>query len=313
MTATSWRRLLALGCILVLTLLFFHQLAFSGKILARGDTYQYFYPYWDARNEAFRAGNMPLWTPNLFMGVPLLANPQLGTYYPPNWLTAPFRAPTAIALSIMLHVALAAAGTVFLYRQVVSKQWIPALVAGVAFAFGGAVSSHVEQINQLQGLAWMPILFALYHRLLDGERARRDGLLLAVAWALQVFSGHTQTVFISGVGLGGLWFRLLRHLFRAATSTLAAATIAAAISGQFCNGALIGAASIIAEPGAATGVQSERRVQPAGSDLFFAAAQHVGPCPAAELRWTALRRIRSYPWHHWLGASALGHSVFSRE
>ncbi len=209
MNDTSWRRLLPIGCALILTLLFFHQLVFSGKILARGDTFQYFYPYWDARNEAFRAGALPLWTPDLFMGAPLLANPQVGAYYPLNWLTAPFRAPTAIAISIVLHVALAAAGTVYMYRQVVSKQWIPAFVAGIAYAFGGTVSSHVEQINQLQGLAWMPILFALYHRVLVQERTRRGGLLLAIAWALQIFSGHSQTVFISGVGLAvyGLSFK----------------------------------------------------------------------------------------------------------
>ena len=197
---TAWRGLPWLG-ILLLTLLFFHQLAFSGMILARGDTFQYFYPYWDARNAAFRAGELPLWASELFMGLPLLANPQLGVYYPLNWLTAPFRAPAAITLSVLLHVALAAAGACCLYRQLISRRWLPAMVAGIAFAFGGVFSAHIEQINQLQGLAWMPILFALYHRLLAGERAWRAGLLLAMAWALQIFSGHTQTVFISGVGL----------------------------------------------------------------------------------------------------------------
>ena len=222
MTRASWRRLLVLLGILLLTLLFFHQLVFSGKILARGDTYQYFYPYWDARNEAFRAGSLPLWTPELFMGVPLLANPQLGTYYPLNWLTAPFRAPTAIAISIVLHVTLAMAGTVMLYRLTVSKKSLPALIAGVAFAFGGSISAHVEQINQLQGLAWMPILFALYHRLLSGENIRRDGLLLVIAWALQIFSGHTQTVFISGVGLAvyGLGYTVFRGESRRRISQL---------------------------------------------------------------------------------------------
>ena len=184
-----------------LALLFFHQLAFSGKILARGDTFKYFYPYWDARNEAFRSGELPLWSPDLFMGVPLLANPQLGSYYPLNWLTAPWRAPAAISLSILLHSALAAAGACALYRQAISRRWLPALVAGMVFAFGGYLGAHVEQINQLQGLAWMPILFALSHRLLSGDRPGRDGLLLAMAWAMQIFSGHTQTVFISGIGL----------------------------------------------------------------------------------------------------------------
>ena len=193
--------ILPLACVIGLSLLFFYQLAFSGKILARGDAFQYFYPYWDARNAAFRAGELPLWSPELFMGVPLLANPQVGVYYPLNWLTAPLRAPAAITLSILLHAALALAGAIWLYRQAVSRRWLPAFAAGIAYAFGGVFLSHVEQINQLQGLAWMPLLFALYHRALMGGGARRAWLLLALAWSMQIFSGHTQTVFISGLGL----------------------------------------------------------------------------------------------------------------
>lgn len=196
------KRLIPLLLIIGLTLLFFHQLAFTDKILARGDTYNYFYPYWDVRNEAFRAGELPLWTPDIFMGAPLLANPQLGTYYPPNWLTAPFRAPLAIKLSILLHVVIAGWGMLLLFRTTVSYRRLPALVAAVIFAFGGYMGAHVEQINQLQGLAWMPILFALFHRLLNGKKPLHYGLLMAIVWALQIFSGHTQTVFMTGVGLG---------------------------------------------------------------------------------------------------------------
>ncbi len=202
MTGQAWRRILPLCLLAFLCLLFFHQLAFSGKILARGDAYEYFYPYWDARNAAFREGRLPLWTPDLFMGMPLLANPQVGVYYPLNWLTAPLNAPEAISLSVLLHSLLAAAGACWLYREAISKRWIPALSAAVIYAFSGCLGAHVEQINQYQGLAWLPLLVALCHRMLTRERPARDGLLLSLAWALQIFSGHTQTVFISGIGLG---------------------------------------------------------------------------------------------------------------
>lgn len=200
MTRARLFRLAPLLCLL-LPLLFYHQLVFSRMIFARGDAFNYFYPYWDARNAAFRQGELPLWTTDLFMGAPLLANPQIGTYYPPNWLTAPLHAPAAMTVSIILHIALAGLGMVFLYRTVGSRSPLPALTAGVVYAFGGVLAAHVEQVNQLQGLAWMPILFALYARLLSRDQPRRGMLLLAAAWALQIFSGHTQTVFISGIGL----------------------------------------------------------------------------------------------------------------
>ena len=284
MTPLRWKPILCSVIILILPLLFFHQLAFSGKILARGDTYQYFYPYWDARNQAFRAGELPLWTPDLFMGVPLLANPQLGAYYPPNWLTTPFRAPTAITISILLHTALAAAGTCYLYRQVVSKRWLPGLVAGILYAFGGFIGNHVEQINQLQGLAWMPILFALYHRLLNGEGRWRAGLLLAMAWALQIFSGHTQTVFISGIGLG-LYGLFLQRVAKRERHSSHKHTSGASYIGSLLRqrSLLLVAATIAAEPGAIAAVEPKQRLQRAGGDGILAAAEYAGSRLPAEL------------------------------
>ncbi len=199
---TRWWPLLAL---FGLTLLFFHQLTFSDHILGRGDTYAYFYPYWHARNAALLAGELPLWTPHLFMGAPLLANSQLGTFYPLNWPLAPLSPPDGVRISILLHVYLALAGAYLLARGVLPpvRGWrdeLPALGAAVVFGLGGYVSAHVEQINQLQGLAWLPWLFLLYHQALR-QPARYTPLLAAVI-ALQFLTGHTQTVFIGLVGLG---------------------------------------------------------------------------------------------------------------
>ncbi len=195
-TLFNWRVLL----LVALTLLFFYKLAFTDLILARGDTYAYFYPLWDARNAALAQGQLPLWSPDLFMGTPLLANSQLGTLYPPNWLTVPFNAPDAIRISIVLHGAWAAIGAFALARVTLRLTTAAAVVAAVIYAFGGHVGAHVEQINQLQGLAWMPWLFLLLHQVLT--RSWRWGALMGVAWGFQLLCGHTQTVFITGVGLG---------------------------------------------------------------------------------------------------------------
>lgn len=186
--------------VVALALVFTYRLAFTDFILARGDTYAYFYPYWLARDSALASGALPLWTPDLFMGAPLLANSQLGTLYPPNWLTIPLDPPQAVIVSIVLHLAWATLGAALLARHALGLAVLPALVAGVLYGFGGHLSAHVEQINQLHGLAWLPWLFLLF----DGAR-RAPGRwlpLLALAWGLQLLSGHTQTVFISGVGLG---------------------------------------------------------------------------------------------------------------
>ncbi|MCC6616538.1 MAG: YfhO family protein [Anaerolineae bacterium] len=199
-----------LAC-LALTLLFFYRHAFSDFIMARGDTFAYFYPYWYARNAALMAGRLPLWTPDLFAGVPLLANSQIGTFYPPNWLMAPLSPPDGIRISLLLHIAWMAAGAYMLARAALGIDRLPALLAAVIFTFGGYMGGRVEQINQLQGLAWLPWLFWLTHRL--DSRPARYAPLLAGALALQFFTGHTQTVFIGGVGMG-LYILMLPHRWR---------------------------------------------------------------------------------------------------
>ena len=196
------RQWIPICSIILLSLLFFYKLSFTDMILARGDTYTYFYPYWDARNIAMGMGELPLWTSDIFMGVPLLANPQLGTFYPPNWLSIPLSAPDAIRVSILMHIIWSALGVFVLFRQTISKMILPAFVASIVFALSGYISAHVEQINQLQGLSWLPWLLYIYHQAQSSKHRLRWSLLLAIAWALQIFSGHTQTVFMTGIALG---------------------------------------------------------------------------------------------------------------
>ncbi len=184
----------------LLALVFFYRLAFTDSILARGDTFAYFYPYWFARSEAFLSGRLPLWSPDLFMGVPLLANSQIGVFYPLNWPLTWLSPPDAVRVSILLHVGWALAGTYLLARRVLRVGFGGALVTAALFALGGHIGAHVEQINQLQGLSWMPWLFLLLDHAL--ERPLVYTPLLAMGLALQFLSGHTQTVFITGLGLG---------------------------------------------------------------------------------------------------------------
>mgnify|MGYP000918243213 CR=1 FL=1 len=181
-----------------LTLLFFWRIVFTGTIMARGDVYTYFYPYWDIRSHYLRSAQIPLWSPDLFMGVPLLANSQLGTFYPPNWLVTPFDTPDAINISLVAHTFWAALGVYLLTRRTLQLDRIPALIAALLYAMGGYLSGQVEHINQLQALSWIPWLF-----LIAGAQQPllRAALWFALALALQLLAGHPQTVFITLVGL----------------------------------------------------------------------------------------------------------------
>ncbi len=201
-TATLWVDLAALLALIGLTIAFFWKMAFTDLILPRGDAFAYFYPYWAYRNAALRAGRLPLWNPYLFMGAPFLANSQAGVFYPPNWALIPFDAPTAIKVAILLHVGWAATGMFLFSRRTIRLSTLAATLAGAVFGLGGYLTAQVEHINQLQGLAWLPWLFWLWSEAMAGRRRAFFGLGLALA--MQLLAGHSQSAFISGMGLG-LW------------------------------------------------------------------------------------------------------------
>jgi hypothetical protein len=181
-----------------LLLLFFHKMAFTNLILARGDTFLYFYPYWQAAADALRTGRLPLWNPHLFMGAPFLANSQVGFFYPLNWpLWLLLPTPYAVSASILLHLFIAGLGTYLAGRRALGLSPLPALLSAVLFALGGYLTAQVEHVNQLQGLAWLPWFFVA----LAGTSLTRRIAGIAALFSLQLLAGHTQTTFITAFAL----------------------------------------------------------------------------------------------------------------
>ncbi len=200
--ARRWPDLLAVGALILLVIAFFWRMAFTDRILPRGDMFTYFYPYWAYRNLILRTGHLPLWNPYLFMGAPFLANSQAGVLYPPNWLLIALDAPNAVKVAIITHVAWAAVGMYTFARRSLSFDVLPAFLSALVFSLGGYFTAQVEHVNQVQGLAWLPWLFWLWEESL--RRRLWPVLLLGVAFSMQLLAGHSQTAFISGFGLG-LW------------------------------------------------------------------------------------------------------------
>ena len=189
---------LAVLVLAVIVIAFFWRMAFTNLILPRGDVFTYFYPYWEYRNAALRAGHLPLWNPLLFMGVPFLANSQSGVLYPPNWFLIFFDTPTAVKVAIITHLIWAGIGTYLFARKSIKTSLLASLLAGTLFALGGYLTAQVEHVNQLQGLAWLPWLFWLW---MEAKQNKKAILWLGLAWACQLLAGHTQSAFISGFGL----------------------------------------------------------------------------------------------------------------
>ena len=208
------RRILPLLTLAALVLLFLRQAAFTNLIFARGDTLLYFYPYWDYRAQSLLAGRLPLWNPYLFMGVPFLANSQAGVFYPLNWPLMFFPAPVAVKISVVVHLIIAAWGAYALARKVFELETLPATFAAAVFALSGYLLAQIEHVNQLQGLAWLPLALLATHRIIrisshptTQPPSHLTPLvvhcsLLSLFIALQLTAGHTQTAFITLAACG---------------------------------------------------------------------------------------------------------------
>lgn len=242
--ATIFRKLLPFFIIIIVVLIFFNRMAFSNLILARGDTFLYFYPYWNSAADALASGRLPLWNSQLFMGAPFLANSQAGFFYPlnwPFWLALP--TPYAVSGSIILHIIIGGWGTYLAGRRCLSLTKTSAVLSAILFALGGYLTAQIEHVNQLQGLAWLPWYFvaACAWRRSAGDRraTARFVAVIAILTALQLLAGHTQTVFISLIGLAvwiisssyrdGVWH--LRHTAGVLLLILSGTILAVLIAG----------------------------------------------------------------------------------
>ena len=194
---------LALGGITLLVLVLHAKLVLSDTGLADFDLMGYFYPYWQMRHEALRAGTLPLWNPHLFTGAPFLGNIQTAVFYPLNWPLIPFDAPRAIALSYVAHVWLAAAGMYALLRMRMGAQPAAATGGALIFGLGGFLAAQAGHINQVQAAAWVPLLMLAYLQA-HARRSLRWAVVGGVVLACSITAGHPQESYLSLAAVGGL-------------------------------------------------------------------------------------------------------------
>lgn len=276
----GWRVLdvLALVGLGLLILLAFWHIGPAGRVVAGGDLFAYFYPYWSGAAEALRAGRLPLWNPDLFMGVPFLANSQVGVLYPLNWpLWLLLPAHQALHWSIISHLCLAAAGAYVYARASLRLGRLGAWTAGAILALGGYLGAQVEHVNQLQTLAWLPWLLVLFEwAVLRRHRLAFVGLAAAVAMTL--LAGHTQSAFIALTGLAAcgvgpaVWSALRGRGCRPAGRRAAVLAVAVALAALVAAGQLLPTAELARHSVRSGGLPFSERVSFSLSPVYLARA-----------------------------------------
>lgn len=194
----------------------FWQITLGQQVWFGTDIIRLFHPFGVELSRALNEGRLPLWTPNLLAGFPLLAEGQIAALYPPNWIL--FRllpAHHALSYSILLHMAWAGVG-MYACGCAFGLRPTSALLAGFVFQFNGFIFANLVHPPIVVAAAWLPWLIFLQTQFLRAwhARARRAGLyffLAALALGVQFTTGSVQIAFLNVlafgvIGIFSVWF-----------------------------------------------------------------------------------------------------------
>jgi hypothetical protein len=173
-------------------------------------------------------GITPFWNPYMFNGMPFLADFQAQYFYPAHWIF-PYFIDNATGLLhtkiieyvIIMHFVIAQLSMVYLMRGLGASQW-GALIAGISYAFSGALAVRTNHPMIIYHLALFPLII---HHVLQGlQQARILNLLYAgLILGIAILAGHAQTstymlLFIAVIGLIGFVQGLLHKQLHGKTA-----------------------------------------------------------------------------------------------
>ena len=166
-----------------------------------GDTVGQFFFWREFGFSSLKQGNVPLWNPYVFSGMPFLANPQTALFYPFNLIFLFLSTSTAINISFILHMWL---GSFFLYMYLrylnISK--LGSIVGAFVFSFSSIIVCRIYagHLSNICTMIWLPLLLLMLDISL---RTRRTFyiLLTSVLVSIQFLAGHPQYFYYSLITL----------------------------------------------------------------------------------------------------------------
>lgn len=208
----------------------------SGAVTVPYDAKSTFLPPVEFMARAFATGDSPFWTPNVFAGWPNVADPQSMLASPLHVVLAlvsgapGFRAIDGVTFAYLFI------GGVAIILYFADRGWhsAGALVAALAFAFGGAASARLQHTGQVISLAYLPLALLFLSRALD-RSSWRWGAAAGAAAALIVL-GRDQVALLEVYLLAGY---VLAHLVGPGCRARLRAGIAPLLAGGVAGLAII--------------------------------------------------------------------------
>jgi hypothetical protein len=189
-----------LAVIVAFFTLMFAQQIFGGKFLLAGDPLYYSYPLRSIGWEMIRGGQLPLWTPLVLSGYPLLSMSQLAFAYPLTWGYLFLPGHWAEQVYVLAPFLLSPAFT-YAYARETGRSRTAALLAGLSFGYGGMMCSGISFTGlPSNSMLWLPLFLIPVDRAATG-RGRFVPLLVgaSAAYAMSVLNGQGQSFLYTGM------------------------------------------------------------------------------------------------------------------
>lgn len=176
----------------------------------------YSYPIAHYLREALRRGEIPLWNPLSFCGIPFLAQWNTMVLYPFSILYVLLPLAQGLTWFCLLHVWIAGLGMFYLARERTGSAMAGAL-AGVAYAFNGIAMDTGLWPCTIVPLAWAPWVLWTVPRYVvsamnrnERQKTTRNFLSAITSSALLMLSPSPEIIFMTLLFLGFLLLAELR-------------------------------------------------------------------------------------------------------
>lgn len=201
LSKTSLDLLLIFGMLL---LFYADPLLDRDKMSYGADAMRLFLPAHVHYREAIFNGFLPLWSSYTWLGAPFLAAMQGAVLYPPQLLSLFFKSHVVGQnFYVFLSLLWLAYGAYVFGLRALELQRMPSILMAVVLGCGGFVGGHVQSVNQIAAISWIPWVLTEALVLLRSPRVGY-AMLFAVTFCCQILAGHPQYVVFTLAYLLGL-------------------------------------------------------------------------------------------------------------
>ncbi|MFA5293551.1 MAG: hypothetical protein WC496_11020 [Phycisphaerae bacterium] len=146
-----------------------------------------------------RQGNLALWNPHVFSGIPFFGGFQSALLYPPNFLFMILPLALAVNINIVLHIFLAGL-FMFLWARHRGLKPQACFFSALLLMFCGPYFMHIYpgHISNLCAMTWVPLVFLSIDGICD-KRTLNWAILGVAAVSMLILAGHPQYVFYTAV------------------------------------------------------------------------------------------------------------------